>query len=663
MKYPLRSLTVLALLAVATQAQAEFTKVANNGTPIDQTTPLGSAPSSWACTYDSNTQLMWEVKTADNGLRDNRWNYTWYNSDFDLNGGNSGTANGGTCVDSSNCDTEKFVTQVNNQGLCSAKDWRMPTLDELKTLVELNFSPKINTTYFPNTDLWFYWTSTPADFQFPLHAWYVDFVDGSNGYDKFNKGDKGQVRLVRSAKTFIPAVTPTTQPVAAASCPTSDATLVSIPYTGSCGLTQTSSFTLDKKSNVDRIRIWYDTNVGSNTLNYTLSGSNGYSWSGSTVKGGCDTFQKNWCEGIITLSQQLPAGSYTVSINSTSMCSNPSGQTTLVVYGCPKFIAQIASGSFVEPNNTPEQATPLLVNDVPEQGLLDNPSDQDWYEFYATAGTNYTIEVPLASIGHAINPVLELYDEAGNLVLTVCTSCDGAKVVWKATKTALFRLKVANSGPFARTAANENSYQLRIYQTDAPLVGLVKGIVNNKCTNNGVNKAEVSALLNNGISSTALTHKTGEFGLLLNPNKYSLKTTATNFIDAAKDVTVAQTENDDVPIVLPPKEDCANYVAQPLDPVIQAQRAVAVYNDNQGLLVIRDVVVGDKTFYAELLNYGNYHFGFYKAFEIPSAIHAQPAAYSYSTAIADLPSVFVTNKTLKVQLKNELGQFSPLKVE
>ncbi|MFI3135640.1 MAG: fibronectin type III domain-containing protein [Methylococcaceae bacterium] len=116
-----------------------------------------------------------------------------------------------------------------------------------------------------------------------------------------------------------------------------DATVVKYDYLGACGLTRTSTFTLSEAANVSRIRVWYNTNVGTNTLNATIKGSNGassYSWSGQTVKGGCDTYQKNWCEGIITLNQLLPAGNYSVDIGSTSMCSNPSGQTTLIVYGC-----------------------------------------------------------------------------------------------------------------------------------------------------------------------------------------------------------------------------------------------------------------------------------------------------------------------------------------
>jgi hypothetical protein len=66
--------------------------------------------------------------------------------------------------------------------------WRVPTKDELPTLVDLNRKaqekkPMIDEVAFPDTDpkkLW-YWTSTPAG---ESGGWYVCFGDGDlfNGY-------------------------------------------------------------------------------------------------------------------------------------------------------------------------------------------------------------------------------------------------------------------------------------------------------------------------------------------------------------------------------------------------------------------------------------------------------------------------------------------------
>lgn len=109
-------------------------------------------------------------------------------------------------------------------------------------------------------------------------------------------------------------------------------TVLHYNYLGACGYTQSTSFTLAEETNITRIRIWYDTSVGGNTLYATLSGPNGYkSASGKITKGGC---QGRWCEASWNLNQVLKAGTYTLTADSKSVCSNPSGQTTLVLYGC-----------------------------------------------------------------------------------------------------------------------------------------------------------------------------------------------------------------------------------------------------------------------------------------------------------------------------------------
>lgn len=106
---------------------AEYSKVSNAGEPLPASAAFGSKPDDWACTYDSTTGLMWENKTTDGGLRDVKWNYSWYSSDPLQNGGFPGFLNGGNCLNKQQCDTEGYVRQVNAQGLCGAKDWRFPS--------------------------------------------------------------------------------------------------------------------------------------------------------------------------------------------------------------------------------------------------------------------------------------------------------------------------------------------------------------------------------------------------------------------------------------------------------------------------------------------------------------------------------------------------------
>lgn len=670
------TLAVLGIWCVSGVTYADYTKVSNAGQALPVTATLGAESSAWGCTYDSASQLIWEVRTTDGGLRDNRATYSWFNNNPNESFEFSGTPNGGSCFDNQNCDTEKYTQQVNAVGLCNAKDWRMPTIDELKTLVKRTTSaPTIDTTYFPNTPVFTFWSAT-TNIDFPEHAWYVDFTTGVADYASFNKSGAGKVRLVRSAQKFNPTVSNANSTAIPANTCAADGALVKFDYLGTCGYTQNSSFTLDKKSNVSRIRIWYDTARGTNTLNYTIRRTSDpnispvatpYSWQGVTTKGGCDTFQTNWCEGNIDLNQQLDAGTYTVSVDSNSMCANPSGQTTLVVNGCHRFVPVLASGSLIEPNDSPAQAVPILVNDVVQQQLLDSATDEDWFEFYVKKGVSYTIEIPGNSVGKSINPVLEVYDAAGNLFSGSINSGvfgQGESTQGIPGNTGLFRIRVRNAAPIARSASQDNGYQLRVYLTDSPQQGLVRGKVTNTCSHTGISQVEVAAWLGDAVADAALTHKTGEFGLLLNPNDYNLKSSVTQFNDHSRLIRVTQEPDEEVQFDMTPLVSCDKYIPPSVDPVTLAQQAVAIFNEASGVLIVRDVVAGGLPYYAELLRVNDKSFSFLRAFAIPGTFHAQPATYDFNTLLADFPSYFASNKSYKLQLRNNVqGIFNIEKLE
>lgn len=175
----------------------DFTKIANNGAVLPSTAVFGPGPNDWACTYDNVTGLMWEVKVDDaNHLRYAHWIYTWYDTNPSTNGGNAGRALGGTCWTAGRCDTEKFVEDVNNAGLCGRSDWRMPTKRELLSIVDFGRWPgSIDTIHFPNTAPGEYWSASAANLQ---NAWLVGFSVGN--YYAFNKEGGMRVRLVRAGQ-------------------------------------------------------------------------------------------------------------------------------------------------------------------------------------------------------------------------------------------------------------------------------------------------------------------------------------------------------------------------------------------------------------------------------------------------------------------------------
>lgn len=73
--------------------------------------------------------------------------------------------------------------------------WRVPTVTELQTIVdEQVLAPAIEENVFPGTSSLPHWTSTAAAGQ-AGSAWYVDFNDGSAGYQAASK--TAPVRCVR----------------------------------------------------------------------------------------------------------------------------------------------------------------------------------------------------------------------------------------------------------------------------------------------------------------------------------------------------------------------------------------------------------------------------------------------------------------------------------
>ncbi len=173
-----------------------------------------AASTQWDCVRDNVTGLVWEVKRNNaNHLRHMDHTYTWYNPDGATNGGSAGTEiSSSSCTgvaDNRKCNTQSYVKAVNTAGLCGKKDWRMPTVDELRNLTHTGLiqtsgssSPAIDVNYFPNTSysedvVSKYWSSSPyADGS--ENAWAVFFSDGNSS--NLAKNGASRIRLVRSGQ-------------------------------------------------------------------------------------------------------------------------------------------------------------------------------------------------------------------------------------------------------------------------------------------------------------------------------------------------------------------------------------------------------------------------------------------------------------------------------
>jgi|SRR3989339_1721013 len=125
---------------------------------------------------------------TDNGngtITDNRTTLMWVKD-----GNSAGCNNGATLT------WEQALVFCEGLTYAGYSNWRLPNRREMFSIVAFNTSvPAINTGYFLNTKLTYYWTSTTY-IPITTNAWYVDFSDGT-AYGNL-KTTPNYVRCVRA---------------------------------------------------------------------------------------------------------------------------------------------------------------------------------------------------------------------------------------------------------------------------------------------------------------------------------------------------------------------------------------------------------------------------------------------------------------------------------
>jgi chitinase len=182
----------------------DFTRLDAIGDEVDDTAQ------DWACVRDNVTGLIWEVKTptSDLGLHSSAHTYTWYLSEVEDDPTGTQTGTNASCS-LTECNTTTFVEAVNSQGLCNFNDWRMPSHQELLSLVHFGRAtgPMLDDFYFPHTissasgAVWYWTNQSSADGaagEQSSTAWAVDFNSGNDNF--LAKSTAVNIRLVRAGR-------------------------------------------------------------------------------------------------------------------------------------------------------------------------------------------------------------------------------------------------------------------------------------------------------------------------------------------------------------------------------------------------------------------------------------------------------------------------------
>jgi Protein of unknown function (DUF1566) len=156
------------------------------------------------CVKDYSTGLTWEGKSPNpSALTYAGREFTNYDSTASLQIPNRSTGSGfaPTTADiNAITNTVGYKNAVNSIALCGFSDWRLPTKEELLTLVDTSLpsdigTARINATWFPYTSPLLYWTSAPSTSR-SYQAWYVVFWNGT-AMEGYRDVSSAHIRLVR----------------------------------------------------------------------------------------------------------------------------------------------------------------------------------------------------------------------------------------------------------------------------------------------------------------------------------------------------------------------------------------------------------------------------------------------------------------------------------
>lgn len=312
-----------------------------------------------------------------------------------------------------------------------------------------------------------------------------------------------------------------------------------------------------------------------------------------------------------------------------------------------------------EPNNTLQDAHPILVNDREKVYSFEYGGDEDWFVFNAKKGTPYDIEFLKDSVGQNVDLAVQIFNVDGEeetglfdfgfagereLVSLPSLPNDG-----------LYYIKVINK---ESQFGIDNHYALKVFIPFGPDNLLLKGAVTDSCTNNGIRNASVSvSLIENNVASIydeKPTFANGAYSFPLRPGSYSVTVNADGYKSQKQDfsrenIPIDEVVRTDLAFSMQPTNGCGSIPIQVANPA----DAVAIYNDQTGQLTINDVRIGGgQILAAELQGVGPGQFKLTRTTDLAKPVSLIPAFFNFDTNLADIGRVYAFQQLYAVQLQN-----------
>lgn len=189
------------------RAAFDFSKIDSNGDVMDASADFDSTP--WDCVRDNATGLVWEVKERGEAtIRGAGQSFYWQDPNYQTNGGDPGVKGKYQCQDNDpvvdgacNSSTAYYIADMNVNKLCNMTGWRLPTIEELRSIADYSdASPHYDTDYFAGDLLGvkYIWTSSTVAVS-ESQAWAIQFRDLIEEARSKNGFSSNGIRLVNDS--------------------------------------------------------------------------------------------------------------------------------------------------------------------------------------------------------------------------------------------------------------------------------------------------------------------------------------------------------------------------------------------------------------------------------------------------------------------------------